>query len=227
MYFFLCFSSLGNHRIVENSKIDSHAHEIVILDCQYHLPATNRVGKDEYAEKHIPGALFFDISECRDKETDLDMLMLPKPEVFADYVSQLGVNNRTHLVLYDNNETFGLFSAQRVRWMFRVFGHPNHLISILNGGLPAWERSGYETTDIVPTVEVQNYEVSFRGQLVKSMDEVRAIMKENKIAVVDARPSGLFNGTAPYPKPGKQNIDLNLFETNVLHCQIYVRGRVL
>ena len=111
--------------------------------------------------------------------------------------------------------------------MFRVFGHLNHLISILNGGLPAWQRGGYETTDIVPTVEVQNYEVSFRGQLVKSMDEVRTIMKENKIAVPDTRPSGLFNGTAPYPKPGKQNIDLNQFETNVLHCQMYMRGRVL
>ena len=157
----------------------------------------------------------------------VDMLMLPKPEVFADYVGQLGVNSRTHLVVYDNNETFGLFSAQRVWWMFRVFGHPNHLISILNGGLPAWERGGYETTDIVPTVEVHNYEVSFRGQLVKSMDEVRTILKENKVAVVDARPSGLFNGTAPYPKPGKQNIDRNKIKTNVLCCQKYVSGRVL
>ena len=61
----------------------------------------------------------------------------------------------------------------------------------------------------------------------KSMDEVRTILKENKVAVVDARPSGLFNGTAPYPKPGKQNIDLNQFKTNVLHWQKYERSRVL
>ena len=86
--------------------------------------------------------------------------------------------------------------------MFRLFGHPNHLISIVNGGLPAWERSGYEITDIVPTAEVQNYEVSYKSHLVKSMDEVRTILKENKVTVVDARPSGLFDGTAPYPIPG-------------------------
>ena len=55
--------------MVEKQDRFPYAQEIVILDCQYHLPATNRVGKDEYAEKHIPGALFFDISECRDKET--------------------------------------------------------------------------------------------------------------------------------------------------------------
>ena len=57
---FLCFRSLGYCRMVEKQD-RFHAHEIVILDCQYHLSATNRVGKDEYAKKHIPGALFFDM----------------------------------------------------------------------------------------------------------------------------------------------------------------------
>ena len=165
------------------------------------MPHTKRVGRDEYKEKHIPGALFFDLEECSDKDTNIDH-MLPKPEQFADYVGKLGIKNNTHVVLYDNNDNFGLFSAQRVWWTFRVFGHANNLISILNGGFPAWIKAGYNTTDAVPSVDAQSYTASFNGHLVKSMDDVRSILKEQKATVLDARPSGRFQGTAPEPREG-------------------------
>lgn len=35
-------------------------------------------------------------------------------------LTQLGVSNDSHVVVYDNNEKFGLFTAPRVWWMFRV-----------------------------------------------------------------------------------------------------------
>ena len=34
--------------------------------------------------------------------------------------------------------------------MFRVFGH--NLVSVLDGGLPRWEKEGYYTTDDVDKV---------------------------------------------------------------------------
>ena len=184
------------------SKLDTDATGIRLLDCQWHMPHTKRVGREEYKQKHIPGALFFDLEECSDKNTDIDH-MLPKPEAFADYIGKLGVNNNTHVVLYDNHDKFGLFSAQRVWWTFRVFGHADNLISIVNGGFPAWMTAGYETTDVVPTVGVEKYTATFNGHLVKSMDEVRSLLKEQKVTVLDARPSGRFEGTAPEPREGK------------------------
>ena len=78
--------------------------------------------------------------------------MLPSPEHFARDVSALGVGNDSHVVAYD---TVGLYSAARVWWMFRVFGHER--VSILAGGLPRWraegppggERHGHDRAGIV------------------------------------------------------------------------------
>jgi 3-mercaptopyruvate sulfurtransferase SseA len=50
-----------------------------ILDGSWHLPSAGRVGKDEYAKEHIPGAQFFDIDECADPEATTLNHMLPKP----------------------------------------------------------------------------------------------------------------------------------------------------
>ena len=63
--------------------------------------------------------------------------------------------------------------------------------------------SWYETTDVVPTVGAEKYTATFNGHLVKSMDEVRSLLKEQKVTVLDARPSGRFEGTAPEPREGK------------------------
>ena len=195
------------------NKLETDASGIRLLDCQWHMPQTKRVGLEEYKQKHIPGAQFFDLEECADKNTDIDH-MLPKPEFFADYVGKLGINNNTHIVLYDNHDKFGLFSAQRVWWTFRAFGHDNNLISIVNGGFPAWLKAGFEATDVVPTVEAEKYTANYKGHLVKSMDEVRAILKEQKTTVVDARPTGRYEGTAPEPREGiKQYTSNNICGT--------------
>lgn len=136
-------------------KLDTDASSIRLVDCQWHLPHTKRVGSAEYKQSHIPGAVFFDLDECSDKDTDIDH-MLPKPEFFAAYVGNLGISNSTHVVLYDNND-LGVFSAPRMWWMFRVFGHADSLISIVNGGFPAWCRAGYPCTDEVPKVKVHSH----------------------------------------------------------------------
>lgn len=56
---------------------------------------------------------------------------------------QLGICNDSHVVVYDNNEKFGMFSAARVWWVFRAMGH--EMVSILDGGLPKWKEADGET----------------------------------------------------------------------------------
>ena len=57
-----------------HSKVDAlvstdwlHRHinapDIRVVDASYHLPATGRNAKAEYAEARIPGAVFFNIDE--------------------------------------------------------------------------------------------------------------------------------------------------------------------
>src|SRR4030088_3341654 len=71
-----------------------------------------------YLNKHIPGALFFDIEELSDHFTPLPH-MLPTPEAFSRSLSSLGVGDNMTIVVYEQE---GVFSAARAWWTLRTFG---------------------------------------------------------------------------------------------------------
>ena len=177
-----------------------------ILDASWHLPNTGRNAKAEYAESHIPGAVFFDIEECADKNTSVPH-QIPSADSFGSYVGSLGINNETYVTVYDNNPKFGLFSAQRVWWMLRLFGHQPSKISILEGGLPKWLSEGGEVTDKVSDIQPQNYKAVFNPSLVKNYEDIEKNITTAEFMLVDARPDGRFKGIMPEPRDG--NILLN------------------
>ena len=93
--------------------------DVRVLDGSYHLPTVKRDAGAEFEAARIPGALRFDIDAVSDRTNALPH-MLPSPDAFAEAVGALGIDNQTHVVAYD---AYGLMSAARVWWMFRVFGH--------------------------------------------------------------------------------------------------------
>ena len=173
--------------------------DLRIIDGSWHMPAWKRDPLKEYKESHIPGALYFDLDACADLSAPLPHT-LPSKETFADYVANLGINNSTRVVVYDNNAQFGGFSAQRVWWMFRVFGHDK--VSVLNGGFVKWVEAGLETTAEVTSVDRQPYTADYRAGLVRHLADVEDNVKTQKCALLDARSKGRFDGTMPEPRPG-------------------------
>ena len=101
-----------------------------LLDASWHMPHTKRSGKDEYLKQHIPTAQYFDIDACADQASEYTH-MIPTASEFSDYVGNLGIDNQTHVVVYDNNATFGMFSAQRV-WYEIYIHNVLNVIKILN-----------------------------------------------------------------------------------------------
>lgn len=172
-----------------------------VLDASWHMPATNRNPLVEYLEGHIPGALFFDIDDCSDKKSEYSH-MLPSPAQFEDYAGRLGINNETHVILYDNNPV-GLFSAPRVWWTFQIFGH--NAVSILNGGFPKWIAEGHPVTKDVKEVDRETFKAKFNPQGVKTFEDVLKNLSEKNFQMADARSSGRFYGTEPEPRPGKKS----------------------
>src|SRR5438046_1247078 len=75
-----------------------------VIDVTYVHHALKRDAKAEYAAKHIPGAVHFDIDQIKDP-VDPRPHMLPTPELFAQKVGALGIGNRHRVVCYD---TLGL-----------------------------------------------------------------------------------------------------------------------
>ena len=164
-----------------------------VLDASWHMPAFNRDAPKEFAEKHIPTAQFFLIDAYKST--------LPTPDQFGKDVGALGVGNDTHVVVYDSNPKFGMFSAPRAWWLFRYFGHEN--VSILDGGLPKWEEEGGETTAVVDQVKPETMLATLNPALIRTIEDIEANVENKKFQVVDGRPAGRFHGTAPEPRPGK------------------------
>lgn len=169
---------------------------VVVLDASYHLPTVDRDAFAEYEAARIPGARFFDVDGIKDPDNPLPH-MVPSPDLFAEAVSKLGITNDSHVVCYD---CYGLFSAARPWWMFRLYGHDR--VSVLDGGLPAWKAAGLplETGKPAP-VPSSSFKADFRPELLKTVDEMKAIVAEGGYQIVDARPAGRFDGSVPEPRP--------------------------
>jgi thiosulfate/3-mercaptopyruvate sulfurtransferase len=148
-----------------------------------------------YLERHIPGAVFFDIDELSDHSTPLPH-MLQTDEEFSRNMSSLGVGDGMAVVVYEQE---GVFSAPRARWMLKTYGVKD--VYLLDGGLKAWVDAGLT----VESGELKRAAASFSAKLdqarVKDFGEVQeAIASHGQI--LDARSAGRFAGTAPEPRAG-------------------------
>lgn len=171
-----------------------------VLDASWYLPKLKRDAREEFAQRHIPGASFFDIDECCDRSSPYDH-MLPGEDEFADYVGNLGVGNDTHVVVYDCSD-FGSFAAPRVWWMFRFFGHRS--VSVLNGGMKNWLHEGRPVTDLVSAPERAQFRAERNAAWVKTYEDVLQNLTNRKFQLVDARVEGRFRGLEPEPREGTE-----------------------
>lgn len=170
--------------------------EILILDASWHMPAMGRNAYEDYLNGHIPGAIFFDIDAISDKKTDLPH-MLPSAKFFSLTMSELGLTNDSHTVVYDS---LGLFSAPRLWWTLQVFGLRK--ISILAGGLPAWKGEGLPLETGPVNSHLGQFEASLDASLVATAHEVATALSSGTTQVLDARSAERFRGDVPEPRPG-------------------------
>lgn len=169
---------------------------VKILDASYHLPGVDRDADAEYAAGHIPGALRFDIDDVKDPAASLPH-MIPDAATFASKVGALGISNDDLVVVYD---VYGMMSAARVWWMFRLFGHDK--VAVLNGGLPKWLAENHPLASGAEFPSAAKFEATFREELVTDLPALRSNIDSKARAVLDARAAERYAGTAPEPRAG-------------------------
>jgi thiosulfate/3-mercaptopyruvate sulfurtransferase len=170
--------------------------DTVVLDASLDpVGSTVKIGaRERYEARHIPGARFFDISKLSEKNTDLPH-MLPTADAFAEAMSDLGINERAFIVLYEQG---GPFSAPRAWWMLRVFGAEN--VCLLDGGFDAWIRHGHAVQSTKPIFAPDKFETNFQSKYLSSINDIN-LAKSTGVQIVDARSSGRFSGALNEPRP--------------------------
>lgn len=191
--------------------------DVKVVDASWYMPNEQRNPLQEFQDAHIPGAVFFDVDKISDQTSNLPH-MLPSERAFAAAVSALGIENKDKVIIYDGK---GIFSAARVWWMLRVFGHDK--VSVLDGGLPQWRASGYEVetsasgdailkvmeaSDVIEKVYQgqlvgpATFTTDFQPHLVWSLEQVKRNIEEKKYQHIDARGKARFDGAASEPRKG-------------------------
>ena len=91
--------------------------DLAILDSSWHMPASDRSGRDEFLKAHIPGARFFDIDDLSDRAHPAPH-MLPSAADFGQAMERLGIGREDRILVYDNSP---IHTAARGWFMLRNF----------------------------------------------------------------------------------------------------------
>ncbi len=160
------------------------------------MPGIDRDSYKEYSKNHIPGAIFFDLDENSEKNTELPH-MLPTKERWEKIISSLGISNKDKVIIYDNSD---VLSSCRGWYSFIYFGHNKEQVSVLDGGLKKWLKEKKITTNKTTKIIRSNYKAKENKHLVKSIKEINVNIKENNFKVIDARSRERFEGSEPDPR---------------------------
>ncbi len=172
--------------------------KLVILDASYYMPAMQRNGVAEWQQRRISNARHFDFDQKICKQGAEYPHTMPSPEQFEENVRALGISNDSHLVVYDG---LGMFASPRVWWMFRSMGHEN--ISVLDGGLPAWEAANLPLdTSAVATVPSGNFTANYQPAMFSDTEAVLMALQDDSKCVLDARSAGRFTANEAEPREG-------------------------
>lgn len=144
-----------------------------------------------YATQHIPGAVNAPYGRWRGPASNPGEL--PELKKLTELVQSLGLTSDTHAVVVSSGADATDFGASaRVYWTLKVLQLRD--ISILNGGVKAWSRSGLPLDNAVVKVAASPYTPTLDASLIATRDEVSRQISSGNLSLVDARPAAFFLG---------------------------------
>lgn len=172
-------------------KFRKNQKSLIILDATFFTENENRNAEQEFAEKHIIDAQFFDIDILNDQNTDIPHMISHDEKFLNDKLSALGIRNDYKIIFYDNSP---FHSACRALWMFKFLGHNTHQLYILDGGLNAWLNYGGKVESGVVTPTPRQYSVSLKKDHLRTLTQMKQNLLHPTEQVVDVRHPVRFCG---------------------------------
>ena len=173
--------------------------QLVLFDASWHMPATQRVAREEWRKQQISNARYFDFDQAICAPDSELPHMMPDAARFTTEVQKLGLNQDSVVVVYD---TLGLFSSPRVWWMLRAMGF--ECCAILDGGLPAWKKAGYPLSNETEASPVRpgNFVAATVANRFCDVNVVLNAINDQSVTILDARSGERFRGEVEEPRPG-------------------------
>ncbi|MEZ9444728.1 sulfurtransferase [Vibrio sp. 10N.222.54.F12] len=169
---------------------------IVILDAsiEFQIPSESEKIKGQM----IPSAIRFDYDKDFCNKHTLLPHMFPTEKHFNTRAQEIGINQDSTIVVYDNS---GTFASPRAWWMFMAMGHNN--VYILDGGLPAWVDAGYTTdSDYKKTARTGNFDGRIQDNYFVNAQQIESCSTGKSANIVDARSQARFDSEVPEPREG-------------------------
>ena len=184
--------------LISTDWLEKNLENVRIFDGSWHLPNTKRNALNEFHSAHIKNSNFFDIDKNSNRKSSLPH-MLPEKNDWEKIMSELGVKNSDHVVIYDNSD---IISSCRVWYTFLYFNHDPNLVSILDGGFKKWLKEKKYTTKDIKKFEKSSYLAHENTSLVLNKNQITANIKSKSFELIDARSRERFLGLLPEPRKG-------------------------
>ena len=199
---------------------------LVLIDA-----SNGKNAKSNYDAKHLEGALFVNLNtQLADIAADFAFggrHPLPRIEDFATTLSQLGISQKSHVVVYDDKNSSN--AAARFWWMLKAIGHEK--VQVLNGGIQEAEKHNFQMRSKKETITKSSlYEFDHWKLKTATIDEVESASKTQNQIIIDVRDANRFNGeTEPIDLiaghiPGAINIP---FTENIDENGLFLSPKVL
>ena len=146
---------------------------------------------DEYAQGHIPGAIYLDWTRDIIDPSDPVPVQVARAEQIKIKFEQAGIGDEHTVVIYDNHPAFQF--ATRLAWVLGYYGHDN--IKVLNGGLAKWQAEDRPLSQEVPHYPPAVFTPRLRPEWRITAEELNKKLGQSGFNLVDARDEGQYKGT--------------------------------
>ncbi|OXB06757.1 sulfurtransferase [Flavobacterium pectinovorum] len=164
--------------------------EIVLIDARAGANA-----EENYRNEHLKSARYIDLNKdlaaVEKNPANGGRHPLPSVEKFAEILSKLGISPQSHIIIYDDKN--GSNAAARFWWMLKSIGHKK--VQVLNGGLQAAIKIGFETSSKIENFEpTEKYPITKWNLAVADIEDVEKARNNSQNIVIDVRDKNRFDG---------------------------------
>ena len=147
--------------------------------------------KSDFDKGHIPGAQFLEYDSISTPHGQGLMLELPPVAQLVSVFENLGVSNRSRVILYFGTDR--VTPTTRVYWTLDYLGLGDRT-SILDGGLPAWRSAGKPVVTGTKQPSKGSITPAPRKEIVADAAWVSSHLSQPGVTIIDARTREFYTG---------------------------------